>query len=1161
MKLTSLILLCAAAQAAVFSTGVEFRAADFQFSQLAEFAVVSAADLEVSDEPGRPQLPVKPVSIVLPGLCRVTNVGVRLLGWQELGSGQVPAPAQKQAVLSLAEGHETVTPPDQSVYQSSSPYPGQAWRVTGVQERDGNTVVEVLVYPVRYIGARQRLEYYPRVEIEVEYEKERDQGIKGTREQVSGLPDQSTFEYLIVTSAEFDSVFRRLAEWKTQKGVPAAIRHIDWILGTYPGRDNAERLRNYLKTVPDSGARYVLLGGDVSVVPHRTAFAMVSAAGLHQREDSLPCDLYFSNLDGTWDANNNNLFGEVADSVNLYPDLFVGRAPCDNLADAQAFVNKTLEYECGPARGPEADALFFAEILWQDPLTDMAIHKNKLEQRSFTSGYRVTKKYQSLGNETRESVMAAMRDGQNYLNHDGHGWIDVMSCGGGSGNRFRTADADTITNAYRGIIFSIGCWTTAFDFVSVGEALVTNPRGGTVATVGNSSYGWGSPGNPGFGYSDRFDNRFWYEIQNAGETHVGAALAISKAYFVPFSQGENVYRWHQYQLNLMGCPEMPVWTSLPETLVVSAPPEIPAKSSRVLVTVASAGGAVENALVCLAKDSESYARARTDAAGRAWLETTPETTGDFTLTVTAQNCLPYEATIPVAGSAYLNFIGWTIDDSAGNGDGIVNQNERVRLPVWMHNAGPSAIGGRPLKLRSAETIVQVLDSTAFVPPLSAGDSALVTDAFEIRTGACSQDGRLIRFELAVEDTDLGRVFFPVLQVGRPMLELERYYLTQPPLLPGETKDLKVAVDNNGLGYGHAVWARLVSLDPYVTVAGTDSIGLGEIPPGMLVRSPGQFQVEVSGSCPGSYRADMELRLAGEEYTFQYQFQLLIGPYGFADDMESGEAKWSHGGTGDRWHRSDYRYHGGTNAWYCGDEGERRYYDNTDAWLLSTPFMVAQNCSLAFWRWFSVPNYGVDGIYAIVVRAGGADTLDFIGTGGALARRSKPSDQSDKSDKSDTRLFLTGIVSDWYEERYALDWLAPGETVQVKIAFRSDADGQYGEGFYIDDVAVTGGNPPPIFVFEPEPRSGGPFRIAVHPNPAHGAVRLQAVGVRDGRLDGAVFDAGGRKLRDFAAVSRNGRVIWNWDGTDVTGRQVGAGTYFVRLSSGDEAGIGRVILLR
>ena len=1182
-----LLCLClvAAGRAAVMHESYRFNRSQFETSAVDAYTVVASAEMEVTTEPGMPQLPVLPASIKLPGFCTVKAVQVVPRGWAEFRGDIVVQPSQRQVPLSVMPSGNLAASvePDQAVYSSLQPYPAEVWQWTGTGVKNGNTVVDLLLFPVRYVGAEKSLEYCRGFDVEVEYEPSAgrsDQVVKWSSGQVGADAkyrgwQHGEFGYVIVTGSQYDSVFQRLADWKTQKGLPAVIRHMDWVIASYPGRDNAEKLRNYLKTLPDSGVKYVLLGGDVSVVPYRKAFAMNSEAGLDPREDSLPCDLYFSDLDGTWDANCNNVFGEVADSVDLYPDVVVSRAPVDSRQDAQAFVNKVLEYEQGPQEAKQTNVLFFAEEMWQNPYTDGGRHKDKLEALAFASGYTVTKKYQRLGNESRASVMAAVRSGQNYLNHDGHGWINVMSAGGSE--YLRTGDADTITNSYRGIIFSIGCWTTAFDNVSIGEAFVTNPNGGTVATIGNSSYGWGSPGNPGFGYSDRYDDRFWWTIQRGGETRLGAALSQAKDYFVPLSREENVYRWHQYEVNLMGDPEMPVWTAVPETLEVSVPAEIPSGPGQVLVVVQSRGQAVDGALVCLMKGSESYGTAVTDAAGTAWLPVEAHSSGDFTLTATAKNFLPSVHAIPSGTGPYVNFAGWIVNDSLGNNDGIVNQAEQIRLPVWIHNAGDAASAGIPLKLRTSDPVVSIVDSTASAGPLPAGDSVLVWDAFEVNILTCSQDGRLLQFEVVVEDTDRPRVFRPVLLLGAPELALKSYVYTNPPALPGTDEGLTVVVDNNGHGYGHSTWARLVSLDSNVTVVAPDSILLGELAPASRSTSD-SFSVSIAGACPASCLADMRLDLWCETYSFTHSFQLLVGNYGFSDDMESGTAKWTHGGTRDRWHLSGDRTHSGSAAWYSGDGATHRYVPEMNAWLMSTPFMVAENCSLKFWRWFSVPNYGVDGIYVVVMRETGADTLDFIGTGGALGKKPEVRSQNSefRSPEAGAQLLESlnprsldplpfGIESDWFEEKYDLSALVVGETVQVKIGFKSDADTMVGEGFYIDDLVVSGGGLPPAFVQEENGGWGIENRTAVltaYPNPFSNSVVLHIAYGVERNASFRVFDASGRCVRNLAGGCQPSAVSsFTWDGLDDSGRRVPAGPYFIEARSSSGVQLARVILAK
>jgi len=972
---------------------------------------------------------------------------------------------------------------------------------------------------------------------------------------------------VVVTGAELDTVFQRLADWKTQKGVPAVVRTIEWVYANYTGRDQAEQLRNYVKTLPDSGVKYVLLGGDVDVVPFRKAFAMASDWGAMQREDSLPCDFYYADLDGSWDASNNNVFGEVGDSVDLYADLSVGRAPVNDLAQAQTFVRKVLDYEHAAVPGYQNKGLFFAEILWQSPYTDMGVHKNKLEQRSFASGYNLTKLYQSLGNESRASVMQAMRENQNFLNHDGHGWIDVMECGG-SANRMFTADADTITNAGLGVLYSIGCWTTAFDFTSIGEAFVTNPNGGTVATIGNSSYGWGSPGNPGFGYSDKFDNRFWHAVTSEGDYHVGDALNAAKEYYAPFSHDENVYRWHQYDVNLMGDPEMPVWTALPEPLDVLGPTSVGVGPGRYLFSVTRSGAPVAGALVCLAWPGQVYSRGLTDDAGRVWIDAEPKTPGRLTLTVTAHNYLPWEGQVGCDSGDYVNFAGWRVDDRAGNGDGIANPGETLALSFTLRNTGNAASCSVTIRLYAIDTLVTVLESEVGAPVIEPGDSVSVDPGFRVAVAAAAGDGAAVKFRLDFYGCFVIRTFFPVLQVGEPVLALDRTWLDRT-LAPGASSGLGVRLENRGHGFGHSTWCRLVSLDSFVVVT-KDSADYGEVQPLSHAGSDDSFVVAASGACPTGHVATMELQVNAGDFSGRDTFELLVGDCGFADDMESGEAKWTHAGIGDLWHRTSYRTHSGSSAWYCGDEGSRLYNNDMDAWLLTVPFAAPEGCSLRFWRWFKTPNYGVDGIRVVVMHGAEEETLDFLGTGGAL--RALPACcHSEESDDEESRLrgesgeipryarndretTAAPLVNEsgWAEEKYDLSWLELGEMIQVRLEFVSDRD-TVDEGFYIDDVRVTGGGRPGAAGVEAAP---GLFpSLDVWPNPFHSLMQIR-YGVSGGLPRLSVYDVAGRVVRRLPA----GRIA-SWDGRDNRGRRLPAGAYFIEARTQSERRLAKVLLAR
>jgi hypothetical protein len=341
--------------------------------------------------------------------------------------------------------------------------------------------------------------------------------------------------------------------------------------------------------------------------------------------------------------------------------------------------------------------------------------------------------------------------------------------------------------------------------------------------------------------------------------------------------------------------------------------------------------------------------------------------------------------------------------------------------------------------------------------------------------------------------------------------------------------------NHGHGIGHGTWAQLVSLDQYVTVL-HDSIGYGEVAPLGSVTANDSFMVSVTTSCPFGYRAMMRLHVVADRCSESDTFYLLVGPSGFSDDMESGESQWTHGGVDDRWHLSTYRAHSGGRSWYCGEEGTQRYSSNMNAWLTTVPLVVAENCSLSFWRWFKVPNYGVDGIYVVVARGSREDTLDFVGTGGALGDP------------------LDVIESDWAQEHYDLSWLVPGETIQVKLSFKSDGD-TIDEGFYIDDVVISGGMPPVLGVTAQEPaRMREP--LVVTPNPFRTRTVIRSAVTR-GMGEIGVYDAAGRQVRVLATV--NGRTVW--DGRDRHGLGLPEGAYFVRSAGTAAPATVRVVLVR
>jgi len=89
----------------------------------------------------------------------------------------------------------------------------------------------------------------------------------------------------------------------------------------------------------------------------------------------------------------------------------------------------------------------------------------------------------------------------------------------------------------------------------------------------------------------------------------------------------------------------------------------------------------------------------------------------------------------------------------------------------------------------------------------------------------------------------------------------------------------------------------------------------------------------------------------------------------------------------------------------------------------------------------ITTYGSDGLYVLVGYDGDWDTLDYIGSGGALDS-------------------ILNFGVDWVPVRYDLNMYEAGDTLQVKFIFVSDG-ADVAEGVYIDDIYVGKAVPQPF----------------------------------------------------------------------------------------------------
>lgn len=1042
-----------------FEADLQFGESDFLFRDVEGYDVVYLKGGEISGEVGQPQLPVFSWRISLPAGAEVQSVEIIGADFQSIAGSFTLFPVQPPRILSMTGDVKFVEPEPES-YASNSWLPASVVDVRAFQQEDyGNaTLLTLHVSPIQYRARSKQLRFVEELDVRIEYiMRHQARSVSPVTNKIAEALTGKTFsqpprldgandkEYVIITSSTYTSEFQPLLDWKRKKGVPDTLVTTEWIYANYTGRDSQEKIRHFLQDVyVDWGIQWLLLGGDENIVPDRIAWAMDCEAGFYPNENDLSADLYYAALEGDWDANSNSIFGEVDDDVDLSPDIIVGRAPVQNATEAEDFVNKILTYEKNPDVTYQTSVLFYAEILWSNPYTNSGILKDMIDDESMPARYDpVTKLYEANGNESTSSVKNAYNEGQCYSNHAGHANYSVMTVG--SGALYRSDMDDLYSPGKYGMLFSIGCWAAAFDYDCIAEHFVTNPDGGGIGFVGNSRYGWGSPGNPGLGYSEIMDRRFFSSIFNDGLVQPGLALAATKAYYIPYSQTENVYRWHQYQLNLLGEPEMPMWTDIPETLLVNFPPDILTGEQPFMVTVTNTSGEpLASARVCVMMGETVYEVAQTNAAGQVTFTISPDV-GTLDVTVTTNNFLPFEgeATVTSTGS-YLAVTDYSFAD--GNANGALEPDETVVLSLTLKNLGTTTSTGINVTVVDNAPFLQISSQNSDFGDLNSGEETTVSDFLTFSIDDTCTNGLAGYFDLEISNDALDTWEAAIgVVISTPLFEFVSYiaedsnYNGYPE--PGDLVDLTVTLCNAGLMDAEMVQMELNSSDSYITFI--DSIAtITSIPAGQTGERA--FQLEIEPICPVPHFALIDVLTDDGTYSSSDNFYLAIGSTGFFDDMESGESFWTHSGSGDLWHRSERNCYSDVTSWYCGDEILGEYQNDMEATLTSASFQVTSNSIFSFWCQYDFTTYGVDGMYVELSDNGGADweVLEYIGSGGALPDS------------------LLNIGNQWVKYEYSLSDYPAGQTLQLRFRFKSD-DEDIAEGIYVDDVLVAAAQISPV----------------------------------------------------------------------------------------------------
>ncbi len=667
-----------------------------------------------------------------------------------------------------------------------------------------------------------------------------DEGNRGFMPAYQPGLEGSAVNYLIITSSEMEAEFQRLADWKTLKGIPAVVRTIGWIEQNYwSGADQSESIRNFIReTYEKWGVEYVLLGGDTDIISERYAYTTFYTG------DFIPTDMYFSCLDGTWNADGDSLWGEAfhslsdpGDDVDLFAEVYVGRLPASNVDEARLLVDKTIAYEEPTDTVYKEDFLFLAEVIFPSNFNPgdqiildgaellEAIYDGYLAGNPATTVTRLYENYPAYAGSadlTMASTIAAMNLGSNHVIHSGHGYKYNMSVGDGSIVNY---DAFNLTNG--GETFSMylmNCTNVAFDTDCLAEYFMLNPNGGAFAVTGASRSAFPSAMRP---YMDEYYDLLFTE----GIVQLGKLYTKSREPFTNSAHGETADRWTHFIYNYLGDPECNMFREQVGTYAITAPGTMPYGYNMVTIEVTSGGSPADSAYVCLYKFNDDYVHGYTDGTGQITFDDfLVRDSGVVTVTVTGIDHCRATAEIPVNPEAgtYLRVKRTTINDTAGgNGDGVLDSGETVTLWVDVFSTGQT--GGEKLwaEVTALHPDVTMNGSVSLYPDIPVGGSEYNISAFDFTVDPVVPDEASVEFLVEIHDSTGGywsEQF--AMEVHAPQLEL--YVNTVTDSVPigngdgvigsGEDFLLRVGVKNYGTGTAIGLEGKIRLEDAGITVA-------------------------------------------------------------------------------------------------------------------------------------------------------------------------------------------------------------------------------------------------------------------------------------------------------------------------------------------------------
>ncbi len=896
-----------------------------------EYQSVVFDDALLTGITGEPALPYFAVSLLVPPGEVATSI--KFIGENEVTVEGNFKLMPYQSSKPLSDPYESDFQIDEGVYKSNNNYPLSSMGGLSTNYLNGHSIAMSTFSPVVYLPAQGKLSYYSRVTIVIETSadsksvdalnnlsssisvKRNILNIIQNPESLSSYDSfqkrsEDNYNLLIITPDQFVDDFDGLRSVYLSRGVKSEIFTKEFISSNISGQDLQEKIRNFIiQEYQESNIEYVLLGGDIEHIPYRGFFCYVESGGGYS-SSNIPADLYYSALDGTWNDDGDNNWGEPEED-DLLPDVAVARYPFSNSSELAKIIHKTINYQNNPVLGELETPLLAGEHLygssgswdetWGRDYLDLLIGErddNGYTTNGIPETYQIDSLYEHDGSWYGSDLMNEINAGKQFVHHVGHAspsYVAHLSTSDITNSNF--SGANGVDHNYT-LMQTHGCDCGSFDYNDcILEKMVTIDNF-AVAVVGNSRYGWFNEGQtegPAAHLHREMVDAMYHEKMN----HLGSAFAESKIQTAPWVEApgqweEGALRWNFYDINILGDPVLSVWTNEPIDIDVDYSDAIMIGSPSTMVNITSDGLPMENFTCTIMKDGLLYATGDTDSDGNVTLIFDPVVieVGEASLIVVGYNCLPDTSGIGFIPSegAHVIYNAHEIIDTEGNNNGMPDFGESIGLTVAINNLGVELASGVVATLSVSDDYVSIIDGNEIFGDVAAGDTVITVEAFSFDIVTNVPDQHVVVFNLVCEsngdawDSNFEIIInAPLPVIGDMVIDDNVGGNGNGQLDPGETAIIKVTATNSGHSNCGSSQMGLISSSPYLAISpGTvdlESMNVGE-------SKIAEFNVDVDAATPIGTLVDFECELNICEYTDQKTYYNNVGM--LIEDFETGD---------------------------------------------------------------------------------------------------------------------------------------------------------------------------------------------------------------------------------------------------------------------------------